>query len=111
MAFSLVVLSFHLLKSMQICQHCSFQDRLTACCLLLDPKPPGRRQRTRSAAPGQILYIQMEFCPRTLAQVLEAGGLDEADAWMVLRGILAGLAHIHAQVWTRSVVIVLYQPG
>lgn len=30
-------------------------------------------------------------------QVLEAGALEEADAWLVLRGILAGLAHIHSQ--------------
>jgi hypothetical protein len=33
-----------------------------------------------------------------LPQVLEAGVLEEADAWLVLRGILAGLAHIHSQV-------------
>lgn len=46
----------------------------------------------------QVLYIQMEFCPRTLSSVLEAGGLEEADAWGVLRGILAGLAYIHSQV-------------
>lgn len=31
-------------------------------------------------------------------QVLEGGGMEEADAWLVLRGILAGLAHIHSQV-------------
>lgn len=30
-------------------------------------------------------------------QVLEAGALEEADAWLVLRGILSGLAHIHSQ--------------
>ena len=45
-----------------------------------------------------MLYIQMEFCPRTLSRVLEAGAVDEADAWLVLRGLLQGLAHIHAQV-------------
>lgn len=32
-----------------------------------------------------------------VVQVLEAGALEEADAWVVLRGILAGLAHIHSQ--------------
>jgi hypothetical protein len=32
------------------------------------------------------------------AQVLDGGGMEEADAWLVLRGILAGLAHIHSQV-------------
>jgi hypothetical protein len=31
-------------------------------------------------------------------QVLDGGGMEEADAWLVLRGILAGLAHIHSQV-------------
>jgi hypothetical protein len=31
-------------------------------------------------------------------QVLEGGGMEEADAWMVLRGILAALAYIHSQV-------------
>jgi hypothetical protein len=40
----------------------------------------------------------MEFCPRTLSKVLEEGPMDEADAWPVLRGLLQGLAHIHAQV-------------
>lgn len=32
----------------------------------------------------------MEFCPRTLAGVLQDGPLQEEDAWQVLRGILAG---------------------
>ncbi|KAF8070961.1 GCN2 [Scenedesmus sp. PABB004] len=31
------------------------------------------------------------------AQVLDGGAMEEADAWLVLRGILAGLAHIHSQ--------------
>jgi translation initiation factor 2-alpha kinase 4 len=30
-------------------------------------------------------------------QVLEDGSLEEEDTWRVLRGILAGLAHIHSQ--------------
>ncbi len=32
----------------------------------------------------------MEFCPRTLAGVMQDGPLQEEDAWQVLRGILAG---------------------
>ncbi|KXZ55244.1 hypothetical protein GPECTOR_3g384 [Gonium pectorale] len=40
---------------------------------------------------------EMEFCPRTLAGVLQEGPLQEEDAWRVLRGILAGLAYIHSQ--------------
>ena len=31
-------------------------------------------------------------------QVLEGGGMEEADAWLVLRGILSALAYIHSQV-------------
>lgn len=75
----------------------------------------GRHLSRRASAAGgaakgntQILYIQMEFCPRTLAGVLEEGALEEADAWQVLRGILAGLAHIHSQVGLCSVVLVCW---
>jgi hypothetical protein len=35
----------------------------------------------------------MEFCPRTLAGVLQEGPLQEEDAWRVLRGLLAGRTH------------------
>ncbi|DBA86090.1 TPA: hypothetical protein ACH3X1_005610 [Trebouxia sp. C0004] len=45
----------------------------------------------------QMLYIQMEFCPRTLKKILVAGPIEEADAWQVVRQTLAGLAHIHSQ--------------
>jgi eukaryotic translation initiation factor 2-alpha kinase 4 len=38
----------------------------------------------------------MEFCPRTLGQSLEAGPLPHDERWHVLRGICAGLAHIHS---------------
>lgn len=31
----------------------------------------------------QMLYIQMEFCPRTLKKTLVAGPIEEADAWQV----------------------------
>ena len=34
----------------------------------------------------QMLYIQMEFCPRTLKQVLDQGAIDPADAWQVPTG-------------------------
>ena len=39
----------------------------------------------------------MEFCPRTLRDVLDSGELGEEARWSILRQILAGLAHIHAQ--------------
>lgn len=30
-----------------------------------------------------MLYIQMEFCPRTLKHVLDLGCIEDADAWQV----------------------------
>ena len=38
---------------------------------------------TQQSSEKQMLYIQMEFCPRTLKQVLLAGPIEEADAWQV----------------------------
>ncbi|CAL8462314.1 g1847 [Coccomyxa elongata] len=54
---------------------------------------------SRRAAPQQMLYIQMEFCPRTLRQVLDESpvGMDPDDCWQVVRQLLAGLANIHSQ--------------
>ncbi|KAJ6991384.1 hypothetical protein NC653_019544 [Populus alba x Populus x berolinensis] len=44
------------------------------------------------------LYIQMEFCPRTLRQVFESyNHFDKDLAWHLCRQIVEGLAHIHAQ--------------
>ncbi|KAL9340084.1 hypothetical protein Peur_066303 [Populus x canadensis] len=44
------------------------------------------------------LYIQMEFCPRTLRQVFESyNHFDKDQAWHLCRQIVEGLAHIHAQ--------------
>lgn len=44
------------------------------------------------------LYIQMEFCPRTLRQVFESyNHFDKDIAWHLCRQIVEGLAHIHAQ--------------
>ena len=61
------------------------------CCSQCHPthctEPPVAR---RLPAPAQ-------FCPRTLRGVLDLGAVEEADRWRVLRQILAGLAHIHAQ--------------
>ncbi|KAG1662775.1 hypothetical protein FOA52_006801 [Chlamydomonas sp. UWO 241] len=58
---------------------------------------PSESARERAPrAPKQLLYIQMEFCPRTLQQTLQ-GVLTEEEAWQILRGILAGLAYIHSQ--------------
>ncbi|CAA0833246.1 Probable serine/threonine-protein kinase GCN2 [Striga hermonthica] len=44
------------------------------------------------------LYIQMEYCPRTLRQMFESyNHLDKELAWHSFRQIVEGLAHIHGQ--------------
>lgn len=44
------------------------------------------------------LYIQMEYCPRTLRQMFESyNHFDKELAWHLFRQIVEGLAHIHAQ--------------
>ncbi|KAJ0977160.1 hypothetical protein J5N97_012634 [Dioscorea zingiberensis] len=45
------------------------------------------------------LYIQMEYCPRTLRQDFEAysSALDKEYTWHLFRQIVEGLAHIHSQ--------------
>ncbi|KAJ7980699.1 protein kinase family protein [Quillaja saponaria] len=44
------------------------------------------------------LYIQMEYCPRTLRQVFESyTHFDKEYAWHLFRQIVEGLAHIHGQ--------------
>ncbi|GAB4825465.1 eukaryotic translation initiation factor 2-alpha kinase [Ancistrocladus abbreviatus] len=44
------------------------------------------------------LYIQMEYCPRTLRQLFESyNHFDEDLAWYLFRQIVEGLAHIHGQ--------------
>ncbi|KAI3804430.1 hypothetical protein L1987_25968 [Smallanthus sonchifolius] len=47
---------------------------------------------------GTYLYIQMEYCPRTLRQMFESyGHFDKKLAWHLFRQIVEGLAHIHGQ--------------
>lgn len=44
------------------------------------------------------LYIQMEYCPRTLRQMFESyNHFDKELAWHLFRQIVEGLAHIHGQ--------------
>ncbi|KAL8483117.1 hypothetical protein ACS0TY_025974 [Phlomoides rotata] len=44
------------------------------------------------------LYIQMEYCPRTLKQMFESyNHLDKELAWHLFRQIVEGLVHIHGQ--------------
>lgn len=38
---------------------------------------------TKQSGPQHVLYIQMEFCPRTLRSVLDSGPVDEMEAWQV----------------------------
>nr|DAD25236.1 TPA_asm: hypothetical protein HUJ06_026700 [Nelumbo nucifera] len=45
-----------------------------------------------------FLYIQMEYCPRTLRQKFESyNDFEKESAWHLFRQIVEGLAHIHAQ--------------
>ncbi|KAK9059086.1 hypothetical protein SSX86_021705 [Deinandra increscens subsp. villosa] len=47
---------------------------------------------------GTYLYIQMEYCPRTLRQMFESyNQFDKKLAWHMFRQIVEGLAHIHSQ--------------
>ncbi|PIN15987.1 eIF-2alpha kinase GCN2 [Handroanthus impetiginosus] len=44
------------------------------------------------------LYIQMEYCPRTLRQMFESyNHFDKEVAWDLFRQIVEGLVHIHGQ--------------
>ncbi|KAK8958666.1 putative serine/threonine-protein kinase GCN2 [Platanthera guangdongensis] len=45
------------------------------------------------------LYIQMEYCPRTLRQDFEtySASFDKDNTWHLFRQIVEGLAHIHSQ--------------
>lgn len=52
---------------------------------------------TAQASRHRLCHHVTRSCPPLPPQVLEAGPIDEEDAWQVLRGILAGLAHIHGQ--------------
>jgi serine/threonine protein kinase/histidyl-tRNA synthetase len=56
-----------------------------------------KRSNTASRPPKQVLFIQMEYCRATLRDILDAGPVEEAARWKILRQLLSGLAHIHAQ--------------
>ncbi|KAJ1271678.1 hypothetical protein BS78_06G144600 [Paspalum vaginatum] len=48
---------------------------------------------------SKYLYIQMEYCPRTLRQDFESysSSFDVDHAWHLFRQIVEGLAHVHSQ--------------
>ena len=46
---------------------------------------------------GMLLYIQMEYCPRTLRQVLDSGPIPPDLCWRLFRQVVEGLGHIHSQ--------------
>nr|XP_043628551.1 eIF-2-alpha kinase GCN2 [Erigeron canadensis] len=47
---------------------------------------------------GTYLYIQMEYCPRTLRHMFDSyNHFDKKLAWHLFRQIVEGLAHIHGQ--------------
>lgn len=47
----------------------------------------------------RVLYIQMEYCRSTLRDMLDTPGQmdDDGTRWNIVRQLLSGLAHIHAQ--------------
>ena len=55
------------------------------------------RQRQQLRGRRRTLYIQMEYCKRTLADVLAEGALPEEQVWRILRQLLGGLQYLHAQ--------------
>ncbi|CAG9460030.1 unnamed protein product [Pedinophyceae sp. YPF-701] len=55
------------------------------------PAGSGRKQRV------PFLFIQMEYCPQTLDTLVASHEIDSERAFDIVRGILQGLAHIHAQ--------------
>ncbi|KAI5664083.1 hypothetical protein M9H77_23406 [Catharanthus roseus] len=53
---------------------------------------------TENEVESTWLYIQMEYCPRTLRQMFESyNHFDKEFAWHLFRQIVEGLAHIHGQ--------------
>eukprot|EP01018_Ginkgo_biloba_P015528 Gb_22304 [translate_table: standard] len=54
---------------------------------------------SQDRAQATYLYIQMEYCPRTLRQVFDSytGPIDKELTWHMFRQIVEGLAHIHGQ--------------
>ena len=68
----------------------------TATCSDTEARPDAvrrskqARKGKRQAGPQQVLYIQMEFCPRTLRSVLDSGPVEEAEAWQVRKGLSYG---------------------
>ncbi|KAL7746303.1 eukaryotic translation initiation factor 2-alpha kinase [Sorochytrium milnesiophthora] len=57
-----------------------------------------RRKRDGAEVEFKVLYIQMEYCEKkTLRDVIDEGVMAEPETWRILRQIVEGLVHIHAQ--------------
>ena len=55
------------------------------------PSGSGEAARKRRGGGKRVLYIQMEYCKRTLHDVLTEGALSEDKIWRLLRQLLGGL--------------------
>ena len=53
--------------------------------------------RKRRGGRRRVLFIQMEYCHRTLHDILGEGVLPEEKIWRLLRQLLGGLQHVHSQ--------------
>ena len=49
-----------------------------------DAAQPSSSASSQGTKDKQMLYIQMEFCPRTLKKTLVAGPIEEGAAWQVI---------------------------
>ncbi|KAL2612674.1 hypothetical protein R1flu_024366 [Riccia fluitans] len=58
-----------------------------------------RSDAGRTSGETIFLYIQMEYCPRTLRQVFDTCSMPENkdEIWRIFRQLVEGLAHIHGQ--------------
>jgi histidyl-tRNA synthetase len=84
------------LRNLNLCFMCfKKQLRLTG----IDIKGLKFRRREMKTEPPRYLYIQMDYCHRTLRHLIEEGSLfnDPATAWHIFGQILEGLVYIHAQ--------------
>ncbi|KAL1519285.1 hypothetical protein AB1Y20_022814 [Prymnesium parvum] len=57
----------------------------------------GKAGKARDSIGRRVLYIQMEYCKRTLDDLLREAALPDEQIWRILRQLLGGLQHVHSQ--------------
>ncbi|GMM31741.1 serine/threonine-protein kinase [Martiniozyma asiatica (nom. inval.)] len=86
------VFTFDSGKGNSLCKNDAIEKKLTKTPFT--PTTPVKKSKKHS-----VLFIQMEYCEnRTLFDLIKQGLTKDSDTyWRLLRQILQGLAHIHAQ--------------